>query len=487
MRKLSGLAVVVLVVLAGCSSMPGFADQPPGSTPQAGTGGAAGAPGAPPDPPGDRIGWEDGVWYNESIPVTNDDGLNASERELVVARTEARVERVRHEEFKRSVPITIVSRQEYRNRSRTSYSAAFRTFDNAKFEALFMIGEDRDSLAVQHQNRGSNVLAYYDTHNDTITLISSGGQPRIDSESTLAHELTHALQDQYHNLSALQAPTRDGHNGLNGLIEGEAHLVDLEYKRHCGHDWQCVSGGGSGAGSMADLNVGVYLLNFFPYASGPQFVQYLHDHGGWAAVDRAFDDPPESAEQVIYPEKYVNRDSPTTVSLPAAPGGGWERVRPDAPEPGQHRPAYATLGQSGLSAMFAYTAFVQGYRPSIVSANQLFTGDQFHPYNYDFPSTKGWEGDRLAVYRNPAAGANESAYVWRLAWQSPADAREFADTYRELLRFWGAQSVDGHPNAYRIPEGTGGFADAFRVTRSGDTVTITNAPTVSDLSAFPSG
>jgi hypothetical protein len=88
-------------------------------------------------------------------------------------------------------------------------------------------------------------------------------------------------------------------------------------------------------------------------------------------------------------------------------------------------------------------------------------------------------GQNLQPLRVDLSDDGETAYTWRIAWDSQRDAKQFAETYRNLLQYWGAEQRDN--GVWRIPEGESEFADAFRVTVSGDTVTIVNAPTVDQL------
>ncbi|WP_336001686.1 Hvo_1808 family surface protein [Halorientalis halophila] len=491
MRAVHGLILVALVVLAGCSGLPGSGTDAPGTT-IAETDGAGdrttgddtdGSPdrstNALADPGTDRIGWEDGYWANESLSVTNADGLNESERAAVVARSMARVEVIRDQEFESSVPVEIISREEFLAESRPDYTESLRTFDNAKFEALFFVGEDRDSIAVQRANRGENVLGYYDPRNDTIKLVADGGQPTLASERTLGHELVHAMQDQSHNLSAITAETRDERNGQTALIEGEARTVGAAYGNRCGSEWDCVSAPRS---PPSDLHLGIYMLNYFPYDDGPGLVAALRDQGDWGAVDDAFEDPPESAEQVIYPDRYTPpRDDVESVTIADDTSDGWTRVRPEATSAATERADYGRVGQSGLSAMFAYPA-LDGSGESVLPRSAVLDADPSVQFEYDLSVTRGWEGDRLHVYENADAGADETAYVWRLTWDSPAEAAEFADGYRALLRYNGASRVEGNENVFRIPDDRS-FGDAFAVRTDGETVTVVNAPTVEDLDA----
>ena len=440
---------------------------------------------APPDPAQDRLGWENGYWHNESIDVNQSDGVSDAELDAIVSRTMARVEVIRELEFDERVPVEIISREEFRSQGATGSNQtneSFRTFENAKFEAMFLIGEDRDSLEVEGQNRGSSVLGYYSPSKDAIVLIANNeSTPKLD-EYTLAHELVHAVQDQQFDLASISSQTRDGYNANNGLIEGDANYVQHLYEQRCRNPddaWNgtCVqppaSEGGSGG---TPPNMGVYFLNYQPYSDGPKFVASLRQNGGWAAVNDAYANTPQSAEQVIHPEKYPN-DAPTEVRLEDELGEGWERVRPP------NRPDYATVGQAGVASMFVYPLYHGGQGGRIVeptnwlnytSGNRLSSVD---PLNYGFGYAEGWDGDRMHFYRN---ADGEVGYVWRLVWDSEADATEFRDGYRQLLSYWGGKQVG--PNTYRIEDGQGGFADAFHVSVEGDTVTIVNAPSVAALS-----
>ena len=517
MRTLPALAVALLLVLAGCSA--GFQGTPaPADTPQApGTASPTDTPEpstptpeatptsgtettTPPassfdfaDPPEDRLGWEAGVWYNESLAITPEDGLNATELNATVARAIARVELIRETEFAESVPLTVIDRETYRQNftgGDADYTDGFRAFDNTKFEALFLIGEDRDALAVQNTNRGSSVLGFYSPREDTIVIVSEAENPTLSTEFTLAHELVHALQDQQFNLSQYRSPTRDAYNGRNGIIEGEANFIEDRYRQRCEAEWSCLDVPTNSSGGGGDLHLGVYFVNFFPYSDGPGFVQSRYRQGGWSAVDEVYADVPASAEQVIYPERY-GTDAPTNVSLEDTNTGDWERIRPEPPRPGSLRPAYATMGQSALSSMFAYTLYDEYNRSRVVEPREWLNVDadgdinSSDPLNYDLSVTNGWDGDRLHVYSNPDAGANETAYVWRLVWDSPAEAEEFAAGYRRLLSHWGGERVSGSPNHWRIDDGP--FADSFYLEVEGDTVTVVNAPAESDLGEVYAG
>ncbi|MFC7044408.1 Hvo_1808 family surface protein [Halobacteriaceae archaeon GCM10025711] len=484
MRRPVVLAVLSLVLLAGCAQFPVGA--PEASTPEGQSTSGSGpnqqlteGPSNLPDPATDRLGWEQGYWYNESLAINQSDGLDKAELEKVIARSMARVERIRGLEFEQEVPVEVISREEYRREHVNSSSApSLKTFDNAKFEALFLVGEDENSLAVQESNRGSSVLGFYSPAEDRIVVVSDSESLSMD-ETTLAHELVHALQFDHFSTREYDRSTRELYNARNGLIEGDARYVDQLYADRCGVNWTCVSPSTASAAGSGEFHIGIYIMEYFPYSDGPGFVAQARENGGWDAVNALYEDPPASSEQVIDPAKY-REDAPTNVSLADRSDEAWSRVTPE-----RDGKPYASVGQSALAAMFAYPSYDQSRAGNVVDPQTFLnvdgeTGDinRTDPFNYDFPAVDGWDGDKMYVYEN---ADGETGYVWRLVWDSPADAEEFAATYRDLLAYWGGERVDGRDDLWRIADGP--YADAFSVQVDGDTVTIVNAPETDDLQA----
>lgn len=457
------LGVLLLILLVSLATVPS-------------PGGAAHS--ATADPETDVIGWEDGFWYNESIDVDQSDGLDDAELDAIVSRTMARVEHIRRLEFNKTVPVSLQTREAFaaEQRNRTT-SETLRVFDNAKFEAVFMINESTDSIEVQRENAGTSILGYYHPGREEIVLIAENQSQLEIDELVLAHELVHALQDQHFPSIIARNMTRDAVNAADGIVEGDPKFVEHRYRDRCEDGvWNdtCVSRSDqSGGGELA--NIGPYLLKYQPYSDGPSFVQSRFNRGGWEAVNAVYEQPPVSSEQVIHPEKYGVED-PANVTLPDRTTEDWERVRPAG------RPDYGEFGEAGMMTMFVYPIYESNGRTQIVPItdwlNRTPSGDlyQFDPLNYVSPFSEGWNGDRLHVYRN---ADNETAYVWRSVWDTDSDAVEFVDGYRQVLDYRDAQQVGRH--TYRIA--AGGFQDAFHLQVVGDRVTIVNAPTVDDLSA----
>jgi hypothetical protein len=506
MRKLATVLVVALVLLAGCSGLTGSdtttesptasptvtpTESPtPTATPteesteeptEEPTETTEEEPKAvhPPDPDEDVLGWEDGLWYNETVVVDRSNGLNDTELDKVVARSMARVEVVRQLEFEKSVPVKVVSREEYKANFSGGYNwtTKDRLHQNTKWEAMLMVNETTDAIEVQMQNQGATVGGFYSPSEERIVIVSENATSPKMNEITLSQELFHALQDQRFNLTGFNQSTQEWHNAKDGIIEGDANLVDQKYEQRCEGEWDCLmpqpSSGGGGGG--ADIHFGMYLVTFQPYSDGPPFVQGIYDEGGWDAVNDVYENPPRSTEQLIHPEKY-GEDEPTLPEIDHTPSGDWHVL-----EMGEGSINYAVFGEAGLATMLFYPYYhsggsaapVLGQRDffNITSSGELSPID---PLNYSNKYTSGWDGDKLVPYvKGEASEDSPQGYVWKMKWDSEEDATEFVDGYEQLFKYYGGEHVEG--GVWRIAEGNE-FADAFWIHQDGDTVIIVNAP-----------
>jgi hypothetical protein len=471
-RGVAAVVLAALLVVAGCSA-PAF--EPPTASAPAG-GEAVAAPNADfDDPESDVLGWEDGYWYNESISVDQSDGLTDAELRAFVGRAMARVEYIRGKEFRQRVPVSVLSRAEYRNRSGGSGGSGgqsdYQRWNDQVWEALFVTGESQASGEVISDTRSAAVAGFYSARDDEIKVITDAPESPTINNATLVHELVHALQDQHYDLtrSKYGGDTQDEQLAVDGLIEGDANYVERRYAQQCGAAWDCVStpersGGGGGGGG--DSNLGILLTIFQPYSDGPVYIGNLVDLGGWNAVDEAFAEPPESTEQVI----HRTDERPVPIEYRDRARNGWETF------PGQGEDGSDTVGEASMYVMFWYQARTAG-ADTIDPRSISDTEGPYDVYNYDAEPSAGWGNDRLFPYQKGAGSSAEYGYVWVTEWDSEADAREFRRAYRAILE---AQDAEQRAeNVYVIPDG--GFEDAFRVTRSGTRVTVVNGPAVEDL------
>lgn len=420
-RRVALLVLAVLTVLAGCSFPPGTDTD---------------------------LGREGGYSASDELDVTTEDGLNETEREAVVYRTMARIESIRGLEFTEDVPVRVISRTQYREQRRQfGLSPTNDTeWTEQVWEAMFLVEESTNATdAVSDVYQGS-VLGYYSE--GEIVIVSDSDSPRIDPD-TLAHELTHALQDQQLTLD-VTPETWDARLSANGLIEGDATAVEYEYRNRCGGSWSCLPRPEQ-TFDTSDRNRGVYTTISMPYAQGPAFVTALSEREGWESVNDAYETVPGSTEQIIHPTRYPD-DSPESVEIEDRSAENWQRF--DATRQGE------TLGEASIYTMF--------------QTNGVIDAPADDRVNYSHPVSAGWAGDRLVPYNNTDG---ENGYVWKTKWDSEQDAEQFVDGYEQLLEQKNASNADG---VHRIPE-SNPYADAVRVTHDGRTVTIVNAPTTDEL------
>jgi len=409
----------------------------------------------------DVRGWENGYWYNDTLSVDASDGLTEAELDAVVARSMARVERVRDVEFEGDVPVTVVSRAEYRNDTAAT-GAGGGAFANVRNRALFLVGDGTDAADVAQENRASAVLGYYDVREDRIVLVSDGEQPQVD-EITLAQELYHAYQFRYGNAVELRIPptaSDDRVAALLSLIEGDANLVDERYAARCEAEWDCLrprADGGGGNASTADIHMGLYIHSYFPYAEGQAYVESVRERAGWEGVTELYADPPTSTAAVIDGQET----EPLALSLRDRSSADWERV-------GGAGSGATTLGERGIATMFAYTLYDDREGAVIDRSAFVKSENGTQRLDYDINYSNGWGNDRLYAYENDG----ETGYVWRIRWEDAANAAEFVDGYEKLLTYRGAERRDGR---WVIDDGA--FAGNYYVERRNDAVTLVSAPT----------
>jgi len=338
----------------------------------------------------------------------------------------------------------------------TSTPAGPSTFDlwnEQVWEAIFLNGENESINQRFDTVYSESVVGFYSPGDDEIVIVADSETPLLDRQ-TLAHELVHALQDQHLSLGG-SPDTQDAQLAADGLVEGDANFVEHEYGTRCGGEWDCIDRperGGGGGGAGLD---GVFLTIFSPYAAGPDLVGDLRERDdGWSAVNAAYDDLPVSTEQVIHPERYPDEE-PVEVTVEDRTRNGWERFDLDQETD--------TVGEASIYAM--------------LWANGVVPREDRSPYQYAYETSEGWGGDTVVPYRKSTDEGEAYGYVWRVEWDTTADAREFHEAYRQVLESKDAREVrDG---VYVVEDG--GYADAFRVTLEGRTVTVVNAPTRADL------
>ena len=326
----------------------------------------------------------------------------------VIAR---RVEALRGLRFKRRpVPQQVTPSQARREGLADldrSYPQRRRHADEEVLKLLGLLEPGVDLRDVSASVFGEGVAGYYDPRTGRLGIVE-GAQTanRVLNEITLAHELTHALEDQRFGLGLDQASgSDDAALARLALVEGTATALMLEYAvRHFSAE-QTLGGLLSSLGQdTGDLPPFVQAQLLFPYTAGQRFVERLYRLGGgrWAVVDAALRfRPPASTEQVLHPDSYVNVEPPRHVRTDAARvlRRGWRRL------------ARGTWGEWATGQLLGENSAAAGWG-----------GDAYEL----------WQRDGGAC-RAPCTGRDALVMRWR--WDSARDAREF----ETALRAWGRE------------------------------------------------
>jgi hypothetical protein len=270
--------------------------------------------------------------------------------------------------------------------------------DNETLRALGLLDADQDIVALTEQLYVAQVLGYYDFDAKRMVVVTDAGLTPA-AQITYAHEYTHALQDAAFDSSAAQedvAGQRDRELALLGLEEGDATTAMVLWA--IGHLTAEELAGitETPVPDMSGIPPWMVRLLEFPYLSGAEFVGQLYASGGWEAVDAAYDNLPASTEQILHPEKYIDREAPDEferLDLGSVLGSDW------APA------SETTMGEAWIGI------WLEGIGVGADDASA---------------AAAGWGGDRLTF----ATGPDDAwALAWRIAWDAPAEATEFAAAY----------------------------------------------------------
>jgi hypothetical protein len=261
-----------------------------------------------------------------------------------------------------------------------------------------MIAQDADLYQLLLSLYTEQVGGFYNTETEELYVIQGIDELTPSAELTLAHEYTHALQQQHFDIHAMSKAVEEdseAESALGALIEGDATTVQIEYMfTYLTPQERQELVNGDGDSPIFDTSP--YVLRqslLFPYTQGSSLVNTLLITGLWQAISNAYRDPPVSTEQVMHPEKYLGGEVPVAVSLPDVAtdlGQGWEVVYDDV------------MGEF----------FLRTYLETL-PRNELATR-----------AAAGWGGDRFNLVAGPQG---EQALVVLLVWDSETDAREFFD------------------------------------------------------------
>lgn len=362
-----------------------------------------------------------GTSASPDASVPGEDDLQA-----ILAEIEEQVSAIRGLEAADIGPAEIITRTQLADELIVLFDEQYpteeREADNVTLRALGLLEPDQDVAELQLELLGDSVLGFYDKIDKRMVVVSDAGLD-VEARITYAHEYTHALQDAAFGLDSLETDAvGEDDRGLarTALIEGDATVTMLSWMlQHLSQGEILEYFESVELPDTSGIPSWMVAQLAFPYEAGLNWATALA--GGdptnpdFTAVDAAYDEPPDSTEQIIDIDKWESREPPVAVDLPdlaAALGEGWEEV--DA----------TPIGQASIQIMLEYL----GVSPPDATA-----------------ASEGWGGDRAVIARGP----NDAfAAAWRLAWDSTDDADEFLAAYETVV-----QGLDFPASVTELPNG----------------------------------
>lgn len=282
------------------------------------------------------------------------------------------------------------------------------------------------------------VEGFYDTDSKTLYLVKRKdvAYDGLLQRVLMAHELTHALDDQYLDLDKLIETgerLEDTDLAHSAVAEGSATSLMMRYMM------QAQAAGGVDQADleaymkeeaeqgrslldappyfhcmMASYVCGMYFLN-----KGNLLVLAMPTSKGVAdELLAAAKDPPASTEQILHPEKYWDaekRDPPVTVT-------DADVEKAIAP------PGYQVVHRDTFGEILAAVVT----QPKDRKPNLMLMG---LPTYWTCPAAIGWGGDRFYVLAAGKTAAEAAKHlkdlkgVWVTLWDTPQDRDEFVQAY----------------------------------------------------------
>lgn len=342
------------------------------------------------------------------------------------------VSRIRGQEFAKAVPPNIYNREELgkemQRMMEEEYTAEELELMDGSYKAFGLVPASVDCKQVVTKLLTEEVAGFYDPDSKRMVLIVEegsaedpgwlgrllGSKPTFDKDeqkTTLAHELTHALQDQLYDLNAMQLGIEkddDMLTAFSALVEGDATLLmfaemddeqditqmDPEAMRATFNimSWMLPLAGGETFRKAPPIFRDSLI---FPYFQGMVFVLSGAEYGGWERIHRIYSSPPTSTEQILHPQKYFGKeqDMPQAVAIPDMKEllSGWKHLGGNV------------LGELQTSILLKR-----------VIGGKAAAG--------------GWDGDRYEVFKSESGSLG---LIGVSIWDSETDAQEFEEAYRK--------------------------------------------------------
>jgi hypothetical protein len=291
------------------------------------------------------------------------------------------------------------------------------------YRAFGVVPDTLDLRRLMLDLYSEQVAGYYDPDSSALFVVR-GADPLV-LKLIMAHELVHALQDEYTSLNAILKLRRQNDRQMAGqaVAEGQATLASIEALAP-GADLDDVLGNWDQVRRLiraqqsampvfasAPLIVQEGLL--FPYLAGAQFMRDFNARRARPDEEPYGERMPVSTAQVLHPHAYSSRQVPERVGFARSPARDTLVYDDDFGE---------------FETRIALETWSVGEAVAIAAA-------------------AGWDGDRFELLGTPAG----TAVLWVSAWTTPLGAEEFE---RALMAGWARRT--GAAGQAPVPAGGSG-------------------------------
>ncbi len=251
--------------------------------------------------------------------------------------------------------------------------------------------------------------------------------PIEDQRMVMAHELTHALEDQHFAIEdwvKAARPNDDSELAREAVLEGSAMAAMVEY---------LLQGSGRTLQDLPDIDPAMLIGDMadtpllkrapaflkdaliFPYLSGLTFSAAILKPTGWEGLPAIFTKPPVSTQQILHPALYRSGKVPEPLALPSlekALGPEWTKLEENV------------MGEFGWKEVL-----------------KQFLGEPRAK-----PLSAAWDGDRYAVYEQKQT--KRLVLITRERLTTQEQAERFFGQYSEALE----KKHEKRSNLFRKPD-----------------------------------
>jgi hypothetical protein len=242
----------------------------------------------------------------------------------------------------------------------------------------------------------------------------------------MAHELTHALQDQHFQIEAWERaarPNDDAELARDAVLEGTAMAGMVDYlmlstgrslKDLPEFDPSMLLGDLASTPALEKAPPFIKDSLIFPYLNGLNFSAAMLKDTGWSALPRLFEKPPASTQQILHPDLYRSGHIPQNVSIPSLAkivGGNWAKLDENVMgEFGWNEVLKQFLDADRAKTMAAawegdwYALYEQKQTKGLILASRLLLDSQEHAVRFFGQYSEALEkkySERSNLFRRP--------------------------------------------------------------------------------------